>query len=258
MTNTPVRNFMLDIEPKDIPGLVSFWTFSEPGDRFVAQQGESYCLRSQSGRLVVTEEPGAAFGGTALQLEEGQWLSIPRAECPKLDFHGEQHFSLVAWIRRGKTASPQCEFVAGQWNESNCARQYGLFLNIVVWQAPNRVFGHLSTVGGPTPGYKYCMDGCMGATEVPWDEWCTVGMSFDGRHGYAWFNGLLDAHPTLNPYSIAGGLRDGGPDGSDFTVGAVDRSGTIGNFFCGGIAGLAVYNRALTPAEMYAVCNAGQ
>ncbi|MBT62118.1 MAG: hypothetical protein CML13_02795, partial [Puniceicoccaceae bacterium] len=55
------------------------------------------------------------------------------------------------------------------------------------------------------------------------------------------------------PYSMAGGLHDGGAAGSDFTVVGVDRSGCMGNFFKGQLAGLAVYRRAFTPAEMYAV-----
>jgi len=78
-------------------------------------------------------------------------------------------------------------------------------------------------------------------------------MSYDGISGYAWLNGNLDIRPGLNPYSIAGGLFDGGESGSDFTVGAVDRSGETGNFFTGKIAGLAVYRRALTPAEIFAL-----
>ncbi len=52
---------------------------------------------------------------------------------------------------------------------------------------------------------------------------------------------------------MAGGLHDGGATGSDFTVVGVDRSGCMGNFFKGQLAGLAVYRRAFTPAEMYAV-----
>lgn len=48
-------------------------------------------------------------------------------------------------------------------------------------------------------------------------------------------------------------MHDGGPSGSDFTVGAVDRFGTMGNFFCGRLAALAVYDRALTPAEIFAL-----
>lgn len=160
---------------------------------------------------------------------------------------------MVAWIKRDPAPGSGCEFIAGQWNETNRGRQYGLFLNIRVWGTGEQVCGHFSHVGEATPGYKYCIDGAMGATPVPRDEWVVVAMSYDGVCGYAWLNGLLDVRPGLNPYSLAGGLYDGGPAGSDFTVGAVDRGGEIGNFFCGWMAGLAVYRRALSPAELFAL-----
>jgi hypothetical protein len=245
--------YLIPLEPRDIPGLVSFWNFAEGGTRFVACQGEPYCLESQSGALDLVED-AEAYGGQALLLREGQWLSIARRDCPALDIHGRDgQLSLVAWIRREPTAFPQCEFIAGQWNETNRGRQYGLFLNISVWGERDRVFGHLSNIGGPTPGYKYCMDGAMGATPVPHGQWVVAGMGYDGQTGFAWLDGHLDAVPGLNPYSLAGGLHDGGPTGSDFTVGAVHRSGEMGNFFHGRLAALAVFRRALTPAEMYAL-----
>ena len=251
---TPRQDYRIALEPKDIPGLVSFWNFNQSGERFIASQGQPYCLQSRVGQLEVVQEQGASFGGTALQLREGQWLSIPRQDCPGLDIHGKDgQLTLIAWIKRGRTQNPQCEFVAGQWNETNLGRQYGLFLNIGVWGVEDRVFGHLSNIGGPTPGYKYCMDGCMGATEVIHDQWAVVAMSYDGQAGYAWLNGRLDVCLGVNPYHMAGGLHDSGPRGSDFTVGAVHRSGEMGNFFCGSLAALAFYNRALTSAEMFAL-----
>lgn len=254
LTETINTGIHVPFEPSDLPDLVAFWNFSESGDRFAPAQGESYGLLSQSGALNVVGEQSAPLGGTALHLEEGQWLNIPRGDCPGLDIHGrEGHLSVVAWIKRKRTARPHCEFIAGQWNESHRGRQYGLFLNISVWGLHDRICGHLSNVGGPSPGYKYCTDGAMGATEIAHDEWCVVAMSYDGQAGYAWLNGTLDVRPGLNPYPMAGGLHDGGPNGSDFTVGAVDRSGEIGNFFTGHIAGLAVYKRALTPSEMLAL-----
>ena len=253
----PRQDFKVAMEPEDIPGLVAFWNFNRSGERFVAAQGQPYCLQSGTGPLDVVRDPDARFGGTALRLQEGQWLSIPRRECPGLDIHGKDgHLTLLAWIHRGRTQSRHCEFIAGQWNETNRGRQYGLFLNIGVWGVADRVFGHLSNAGGPTPGYKYCMDGCMGATEVPLDQWVVVGMTYDGQAGCAWYNGMPDLCPGVNPYPMAGGLHDSGPQGSDFTVGGVDRSGEMGNFFCGGIAALAFYNRSLTLAEMIAICNA--
>ena len=56
--------------------------------------------------------------------------------------------------------------------------------------------------------------------------------------------------PAGNPYEYPGGLLDGGENGSDFTVGAVHRSGEMGNWYVGLIGGLAVFNRALSDEEM--------
>lgn len=247
-------NFLLkDYSPADFPGLVSYWEFSESSEAFAAKEGEPYVLQSQVGKMEVVTDTDAPLGGSALRIEKGQWLNIARALCPQLDIHGpDGQLTVIAWIKRERTSSG-CEFIAGQWNESNRGRQYGLFLNISTWKSYQQICGHLSQVGGPTPGYKYCIDGPMGATPVPFEEWVMIAMSYDGSNGYAWLNGQLDARPALNPYSLSGGLYDGGPNGSDFTVGAVDRSGVIGNFFSGWMAGLAVYDRALTPAEIYAL-----
>ncbi|MGE9290902.1 MAG: LamG-like jellyroll fold domain-containing protein [Puniceicoccales bacterium] len=240
--------------PKTFPGLAAFWNFEQSGVSFPATEGEPYSLQSQSGELPVIDDPQAPLGGKALQLQHGQWLNIARSQCPRLDVHGpDGHVTVIAWIKRERCEYRGCEFIAGQWNESGGGRQYGLFLNISVWEQEDQVCGHLSNVGGPTPGYRYCIDGSMGATPVPFGEWSVIAMSYDGSSGFSWLNGGLDLRPGLNPYPMAGGLFDGGPNGSDFTVGAVDRSGEIGNFFNGAISGIAVYNRALSPAEIFAL-----
>jgi len=251
-----VRNAYLlkNNTPADFPGLIAFWDFKDPGERFQTAQGADYILESQSGPLDLIEDSKAPLGGKAIQIKKGQWLNLPRCECPRLDIHGpDGQLTVMAWIKRHKEEQQGCEFIAGQWNETGLGRQYGLFLNISVWEQEEQVCGHLSNVGGPTPGYKYCIDGPVGQTPVPFDEWAVIAMTYDGHSGYAWLNGALDIRPGLTPYSMAGGLYDGGPGGSDFTVGGVDRSGEIGNFFCGALAGLAVYERALSPAEIYAL-----
>jgi hypothetical protein len=253
----PVSALQVPAEPADFPGLVCFWDFAERGEdgAFPATAGAAYLLREQAGRMPVVEDPAAPFNHLALHVAEGCWLAVDRKDCPRLDIHGRDGFlTVVAWVRRHRTQRPHCEFIAGQWNESRETRQYGLFLNIGVWGQPDQVCGHLSTVGGPTPGYQFCMDGPVGATKIHHDVWRCVAMSYDGQHGYVWVDGQLDARAGLNPYLIPGGLHDGGPQGSDFTVGAVDRSGVIGNFYTGLLGGLAVYDRVLTPAEMWALC----
>lgn len=258
---TPNAHMHTTSDPLDFPQLISFWDFSKrAGDgRWQAVGGaERYVLIEQAGAMRAVDDADAPFGGKALHIEEGQWLNIRRADCPALDIHDPSgHLTLVAWIKRGQTRTVQCEFIAGQWNETHRSRQYGLFLNIQTWQTKDQVCGHLSTTGGPTPGFKYCFDGPIGATPIDREQWHCVAMSYDGTHGYAWVDGRLDAHGVLNPYLLPGGLHHGGPDGSDFTVGAVDRGGEIGNFYTGLLGGLAVYNRVLSPAEMWAL-GAGQ
>lgn len=256
VTETPMNAWRLPVTPADFPGLISFWSFHERSadGHWPARAGELYTLRERGTAMVRSVDPAAPFEGQALQIEEGQWLSIDRAACPRLNRHGAAgHLTLVAWLRRGQTARPQCEFIAGQWNETCESRQYGLFLNIRVWQQSDQACGHLSTTGGPTPGYRYCMDGPVGATPIDRDRWHCIAMTYDGQQGSVWLDGRLDARPGVNPYVLPGGLHEGGPGGSDFTVGAVDRSGEVGNFFTGHLGGLAVYDRVLSPAELWAI-----
>lgn len=247
----PVHAHLLIEKADDLPGLICHWTFKEGGEAFTAELGEPYTLRSGTGPLEVRKDEGSQV--PHLHLKEGQWLSVPRSECPGLDVHGRHdHLTLLARVRRRPVRFDQCEFIAGQWNETNLGRQYGMFINISVWGVKDRLFGHLSQTGGPTPGYRYCMDGPQGEMSIPRGEWLSLAMSYDGSQGFAWTNGLLDGPSALNPYSLAGGLHDSGEQGSDFTVGAVHRSGEMGNFFHGDISALAVYDRALSPAEIYA------
>lgn len=254
---TPSTNHLITCDPRAFPGLISFWDFSTRTSHggWPASAGlEQNVLLEQAGQMQTQADPAAPFTGRPLQMNEGQWLSIARAACPALNIHGPAgHLTLIAWIKRGQTRTPQCEFIAGQWNETNLGRQYGLFLNIRTWGTQDQICGHLSTTGGPTPGYKYCYDGPMGQTPIDREHYHCVAMSYDAHQGYAWLDGQLDAQPNLNPYLLPGGLHSGGPDGSDFTVGAVDRSGQVGNFFTGQLAGLAIYNRVLSPAEMWAI-----
>lgn len=253
MKASPRESYRLPLTPAKIPDLLAFWDFQDQGSR-VSVAGGEYVLQEMAGPVSREPVPGSPFGPCAARIEEGQWLCLPRSNCPALDRHGSSgHLTVLAWIRRGQTREVHCEFIAGQWNETNLGRQYGLFLNIDTWGGADQVCAHVSRTGGPTPGYRYCMDGAIGATAVSRDRWSVVGMSYDGVQSMAWLDGCLDSHEGLNPYSFAGGLHDGGPEGSDFTVGAVHRSGEMGNFYTGYLGGLAIFSRALSPAEIWAL-----
>jgi hypothetical protein len=97
------------------------------------------------------------------------------------------------------------------------------------------------------------MDGAQGASPIDRETWHCVAMVYDGTRVSAWLDGQCDGLPGLNPYDLPGGLNDAGQPCSDFTVGAVDREGEIGNYFVGRIGGIAVYDRALSPAELHAL-----
>lgn len=118
---------------------------------------------------------------------------------------------------------------------------------------------------------------------MPEAAWCTLGFTYDGAVLRAYLDGVLDAREPdpepdrrtdpyftqegpdggnrgMNPYYHGRGIfrydpvahgqsKPGG--GSDFTVGARYAVGSmLGEATLGRFAGLAVFNRALTEAEM--------
>lgn len=233
------------------PNLISFWDFQEgPGEARLSMGRKPYAL--QEGAGPIDRDAEGVFGPYSALLEEGKWLRIPREQLHDLNIHGENaQVTVAAWVKRRRKSNHECEFVAGIWNETNKKRQYGLFLNLSIWESGQQVCGHVSSLGGPTPGHRWCMDASIGKSEIPLGEWQFVAFSYDGQHVRSYFNGILDERPVRNPYYYPGGLFDGGADGADFTVGAVDRSHEIGNFFVGSMGGLAIYNKALTDEEIY-------
>lgn len=234
------------------PGLVTFWDFQQKaGEPRVGKGRHAYVLEEMAGPVARTDE--GVFGPHAAYLGPGKWLRVARANCPALNLHGaEAQVTVVAWLKRErKQLIPgQCEAVAGMWNETRARRQYCLFLNLRIFDSADQVCGHVSGVGGPTPGQRWCMDASIGATPVSMGVWCTAGFTYDGRVAKSYLNGKLDTREGRNPYVYELGLFDGGREGADFTVGAVDRSGEMGNWYQGAIGGLAVFSRALREEEM--------
>ena len=245
------------VAPADVPGLVCFWDFQEEAGRpRVAKQNAS-ALSEMNGP--VAREEGGVFGPHAARLAEGQWFRLARADAAKLDLHGKDaQVTVVAWVKRAKKAG-RWQAVAGVWDESRGKRQYCLFLDgakrtnaatLERDETRDRVHGHVSSVGGPTPGKPFCYTYSTGGSAVPLGRWTAIAMTYDGKHSRVYVDGKLDAAEGYNPFPYDQGLFDGGPDGADFTVGSVSVGGKPGNFFVGSIGGLAVYDRALSDAEI--------
>jgi len=240
----------LDSRILNHPGLVGFWDFQEaPGQPKKSKGPYPLDLEEMAGPVERAED--GRFGPYSANLREGDWLRIPRRAAGELNVFGaDAEVTVAAWIKRRATKTSHCEFITGIWDETNENRQYGLFLNLAIWNSGDQVCGHVSSIGGPTPGYLYCMDASIGRTRVALDNWQFVAFTYDGRYARSYLNGKLDEREGRNPYLYEGGLYDGGASGADFTVGGLDRSGEIGNFFAGQLGGLAVFNRALSEREI--------
>jgi len=236
--------------PLKIDGLLSFWNFQGSDREFLRAGGPGeYEIEVMDGDIRRSQE--GAFGPNGLLLQDKVWYRVPRKECPLLNRCGDNsELTVVAWIKRYRQERETCEAIAGMWDETRKKRQYCLFLNINITGGRNSVSGHVSSVGGATPGCKYCEDVSVGATPVPYDKWQTVAFTYDCKFAKSYLNGKLDEFGKKNPYPYEGKLFDGGFDGSDFTVGAVNRSGEMGNWFRGILGGLAVYDKALSEKEL--------
>lgn len=242
-------------------GLVAFWDFQEePGNpRISTGVVKTYALQEKEGPLERARE--GIFGDYAVRFQRGQWLMIPRREIGGLNIFGEEaRVTVAAWIKRRDQAPWQA--LAGVWDETRKQRQYCLFLygttatrsdEMKRYPVKNRIHGHVSGVGGPTPGERFCITYSSGATEIGFDRWYCVAMTYDGRMSRVYVNGKLDAWEHRNPFPYSDGLYDGGEEGADFTVGAVHRAGEWGNFFGGDMGGLAIFDRALRGEELAAI-----
>ncbi|HUR57231.1 MAG TPA: hypothetical protein VM029_05955 [Opitutaceae bacterium] len=166
-------------------------------------------------------------------------------------------------------------------------RQYALLMNMPTYGGANQLVPHISSEGGVTrradgSAFPWCADYAATRQTVPEERWCTLGFTYDGAYIRAYIDGRMDARELdpvkdkrndpyftrggpggrdrgMNPYYHGRGIFSYDPDkhartkigGSDFTVGArmavgsMLREATKGRF-----GGLAVFNRALSDAEM--------
>jgi hypothetical protein len=232
----------------NMPNLICCWDFNRQNP-FLSKGRCAYTLVEGKGKAEIIDD--GILSNSSVSISETQYLYIPRNDCPALDIHGrDAEVSVLAWVKRQRKSYSQCEAIAGMWNETRKQRQYCLFLNIQLYNSANQVCGHISGLGGPTPGEKYCVDVAIGEHEVSYHEWSFVAFTYNSTEIRSYLDGKFDQRQHRNPYEYREGIFDGGETGSDFTVGAVDRGGEMGNYFVGQVSGLAIFDRALTTDEI--------
>lgn len=249
-----------------IPGLVAFWDFSQPAAPFRAVEGVAPFPLFQGTGATVTRVSDGPFGTAAEFDGTTDYLILPAADCGALNIglNSGNQVSVLAWARRTSTNTG---FIGGCWQEDDGdpRRQYGLFIDLPLYGGSEQVCGHISKTGGPTPGYPYSRDYSANSSDFPTLAWRSLALTYDGAEIRSYYEGRFEARPTYtdglgntyakNPYSFADGLNSAL---CDFTVGAVKLTAGFSNWFAGRIGGLAVYNRALTAAEVMAVHRAGK
>lgn len=283
----------------NMPGLVAFWTFGEEAGQPRLSTGtrNPHPLTEVGGPIA--RVAGGPFSGYAADLNGQQYFRIPYPETGDLNISGKDaHVSMFAVVRIINLK--QSRTIAGMWSEGKGAnddsgtRQYALLMNMPTYGGPNKLVPHISSEGGVSrradgSAFPWCCDYAVTAHEVPTEQWCTLGFTYDGQYLRAYINGVLDKleldpvkHKRadhyfthggpdgqdrgMNPYYHGRGIfcydpakhaqsKPGG--GSDFTVGARYAVGKmLGEATIGKFGGLAVFNRALTDAEMKALHDA--
>lgn len=242
-------------------GLVAFWDFAETAPPFVAKVGRGPLPLANGTSATVTTVADGPFGNAAVFDGTTDYLTLPAASIGPLDLAqiGDT-VTVLAWVRRDDT-DQGC--IAGVWQEDSAAarRQYALFLDLSTYGGDEQVCGHVSAAGGPTPGYPFSRDYSASARKInpARGDYRMVAFTYDGTQVISYLDGLADARPTFtdslaatyakNPYLYGDGLNRA-TAAADFTVGANHLTGGMSNFFGGRIGGLAVFDRALTAAEI--------
>lgn len=279
------------------PGLVGFWTFGEESgqERCSSRTKEKLPLEEVGGPIPRIE--GGAFSGYSAQFDGQHYFRIPHSALGGLDISGKEaqvSMFAVVKVRSGKTIAGIWSEGKGHGDDSG-TRQYAMLMDMPTYGGPNKLTPHISSEGGVTyradgSKFPWCADYAAGKTTLPRDEWMTLGFTYDGQFIRAFFNGVLDAQDfdaekqkRTDPYFTTEG-PNGGPRGinpfyhgrgifaydaakhadtkiapSDFTVGSrLVMGGKLREALVGDMAGLAVFNRALSDEEMKTLHAAAQ
>jgi hypothetical protein len=267
----------------NIPNCVAFWPFQDGPDINPVDVKNGYVLR-KTGAALPAAVSGGVFGDRALDFRDGGLYASKAGQppaippIPALDIHGpDAQSSVVVWYR--DYAFPYApftyavsKFVAGVWDETNPGhRQYGMFLSVGD-DPEDRVVSHIcswNNVGG-----RSFNDGFP--NDIYNHEWAASGQAplvndsvmhlavatYDGLNSRAYLDGVLapftyGSYGLRNPFTSGdGGGLSGGPNlHGDFSVGIHKVGGYWTTQFTGVIAGVAVFDRALTAGEISDIAN---
>lgn len=248
-------------DPPTQPELIAFWDWTG-ATPFVSQVG-GHTLVDGAGSSVTISDAGPS-GKAATFDGSSDYLVIPAASVGSLNIggNGSNQVTICAWVDRDETG---ISFIAGCWQEDDAdpKRQYGLFVDLPEYGGDERVCGHVSFTGEPTPGYPFSRDYSANMRPFNNSRWEFIAFVCNNIDVRSYLNCMLDIRPSFtdnegqtyskNPYLWTDGLN---PTPCDFTVGAVKLTAGMSNHLQGKIGPLSVYRGALSLAEVTAIMRA--
>lgn len=267
---------------------LALWDLQEPTGRARVSRGRAgpYALLDGNASLPIQTVPvagGAPFGAFAAEFpprhaNNSARLFAPRASVPRLTdgiTGPAAKVTVVAWV--SVPAGGAEGLVAGVWDEygvmggSTGARQYAVFLNLGKCAPANGsayrggLAGHVSPVGGPTPGQRFCATAaCDPRPLAPAPAWHCLAATYDDAAIRVYVNGSFVSNGQRNPFFLSGGIwgpaNEPGRVGAEFGVGANRINETVGgpwlwaNFYVGLLGGIAVWDTALGQADVARAC----
>jgi len=256
---------------------VAFWTFQEPTGALRMSTGRhTYALEDGNKSYPIERVPDGLFGPFSAFFNATAFdarLRADRDAVPALtkDIAGPNAtVSLVAWVKRPWLGVGSHNFssgcVAGVWGDTGLlARQYALYFNLgACFESEmyrHGVAAHISDSGGATPGRPYCYSAACDPRAMGAGSWHCVANVYDGVAIQAYLNASLVPNQnrtggaSTNPYPYAGGIYSpeaAGRPGAEFSVGVSMAFGY--NQYVGLLGGLAVWDTALTSAQLQEVC----
>lgn len=220
--NLPISSCWEDF--REISGFVAFWDFKEEQGKDKTSNNK-YPLVDVTGTVErVNEGP---LSGYSARFDGGSYLQLENKDLGELNVTSSG-VTVIAWI---KWTGKQNSFIGGAWNEyeDGGKRQYGLFVSLPHYNGNNQVCGHISKTGKATPPFPFSIDYSASKQEVPSNEWCNIGFTYDGEFIKSYFNGEFEAREeelinhtigfegypdglvqSKNPYKFPDGIGDNG------------------------------------------------
>lgn len=231
--------------------------------------GFSDSFKSRCGRFEMKNvggvkiSEGGPVSGRCAEFDGKNYLTLPYADTGALNVKTNA-VTVVAWV---KWSGEGIGFVGGMWNEHSDGgkRQYGLFVSLPYYNGGDQVCGHISRTGKPTPPFPFSIDYSASAQKVPHGKWACVAFTYDGKYIRSYLDGKFAERPRELIDHTKGfpGYPDGLVQSKIRTFPRRHRRQRLGlydgrrafeeghgQFFKGRIGAIAVYDRALSGAEL--------